>query len=184
MGQADHPVDVERLAREVLERCDVLARFSEEPGRITRTFLCPAMRSVHDHLTEWMRAAGMTVRRDAVGNLIGRYPAAVPGAPLFLIGSHLDSVPNAGKYDGVLGVLLGLAAVQALGGRRLPFAVDLFGFSEEEGVRYRTPYLGSLAVCGRIGAALLERRDAAGIPLADALRDFGLDPARIPEAAY
>ncbi len=184
MLQADHSTDVGTLARQVLERCEVLARFSEEPGRITRTFLCPAMQPVHDHLTEWMRAAGMSVRRDAVGNLIGRYPAAVPGAPLFLIGSHLDSVPNAGKYDGVLGVLLGLAAVQALAGRRLPFAIDLLGFSEEEGVRYRTSYLGSLAVCGCFDAALLERCDAAGIPLADALRDFGLDPACLPEAAY
>lgn len=184
MLPTDHPTNIGMLAREVLERCEVIARFTEEPGRITRTFLCPAMRSVHDHLTEWMRAAGMTVRRDALGNLIGRYPAAVPGAPRFLIGSHLDSVPNAGKYDGILGVLLGLAAVQALAGRRLPFAVVLLGFSEEEGVRYRTPYLGSLAVRGRFEAALLERTDAAGISLAAALRDFGLDPARISEAAY
>lgn len=184
MFQVGHPVAVGALAREVLARCEVLARFSEEPGRITRTFLCPAMHSVHERLAEWMRAAGMAVRRDALGNLIGRYPAAVPDAPLLLIGSHLDSVPNAGKYDGVLGVLLGLAAVQALDGRRLPFAVDLIGFSEEEGIRYRTPYLGSRAVCGRFDVALLERTDAAGIALADALRAFGLDPARIPEAAY
>jgi allantoate deiminase len=184
MLQMDHSVEVGTLARQVLERCDIIAQSSEEPGRITRTFLCPAMRHVHDHLTKWMQAAGMTVRRDALGNLIGRYPATTPEAPMFLIGSHLDSVPNAGKYDGVLGVLLGLAAVQALAGRLLPFAVDLLGFSEEEGVRYRTPYLGSLAVCGRFNAALLERTDAAGIPLTAALRDFGLDPARIPEAAY
>jgi allantoate deiminase len=184
MGQADQPADVGLLAREVLEQCEVIARFSEEPDRVTRTFLCPAMQGVHDSLTGWMRAAGMTVRRDALGNLIGRYAAAVPDAPLLLIGSHLDSVPNAGKYDGVLGVLLGLAAVQALGGRRLPFAVDLLGFSEEEGIRYRTPYLGSRAVCGRFDAGLLERTDAAGVPLVDALRMFGLDPARIPEAAY
>ena len=184
MGQVDQPADVGSLAREVLERCEVIARFSEEPGRITRTFLCPAMHGVHDCLTAWMRAAGMTVHRDALGNLIGRYPAAVPDAPLLLIGSHLDSVPNAGKYDGVLGVLLGLAALQALAGRWLPFAVDLLAFSEEEGIRYRTPYLGSRAVCGRFDAALLDRTDAAGVPLADALRTFGLDPARIPEAAY
>ncbi|MCI0458074.1 MAG: Zn-dependent hydrolase, partial [Gemmataceae bacterium] len=114
----------------------------------------------------------------------GRVRGASAGAPVFLIGSHLDSVPDAGKYDGVLGVLLGVAAVQALDGKHLPFAVDILGFCEEEGVRFRTPYLGSLAVCGRFDPALLERTDATGISLAAALRDFGLDPVRFPDAAY
>src|SRR5262249_36907727 len=156
---------------------------------------CGPMRGVHERLGGWMRAAGMAVRLDPVGNLIGRHPAAPltpppptsegggggvrgadEGAPVFLIGSHLDSVPDAGKYDGVLGVLLGVAAVQALGGRRLPLAVDVLGFCEEEGVRFRTPYLGSLAAGGRFDPALLDRTDAAGVSLAAALRDFGLDP--------
>src|SRR5262245_56632762 len=191
------------LAQEVLARCEVIAGFSEEPGKVTRTFLCPPMRRVHEHLGGRMRAAGLAVRLDAVGNLIGHYPAApltLPspptdggegrvrgaeeGAPVFLIGSHLDSVPDAGKYDGVLGVLLGVAAVEALGWERLPFAVEVLGFCEEEGVRYRTPYLGSLAACGRFDPALLGRADAAGVSLADALRAFGLDPLRIPESAY
>ena len=172
------------LAEEVLARCQVLAGYSEEPGRITRTFLCEAMRGVHEHLGGWMRAAGMEVRLDPAGNLIGHHPAAGPDAPLFLIGSHLDSVPDAGMYDGVLGALLGVAAVQALGGRRLPFAVEVLGFCEEEGVRFRTPYLGSRAVCGRFDPELLERIDAAGVSLAAALRNFGLDPARLPAAAY
>ena len=104
--------------------------------------------------------------------------------PVLAIGSHLDTVPDAGKYDGVLGVLLGLAAVQALGGRRLPFGIDVIAFSEEEGVRYRAPFLGSLAAAGRFDRRLLERTDAAGITMADAFRAFGLDPARIDEAAY
>jgi allantoate deiminase len=101
-----------------------------------------------------------------------------------LIGSHLDSVPDAGKYDGVLGVLLGVAAVKALGGDPLPFAVEVIAFCEEEGIRFRTPYIGSRAVCGCFEPALWERRDAAGISLATALRDFGLEPERVGEAAY
>jgi allantoate deiminase len=172
------------LAEEVLARCEAVAAYSEEPGRITRTFLCEAMRGLHTCLAGWMRAAGLAARLDPVGNLIGRHPAATPDAPVLLIGSHLDSVPDAGKYDGVLGVLLGVAAVQALGGERLPFAVDVIGFCEEEGIRYRTPYLGSLAVCGRLDPAFLGRTDGAGVSLADALRHFGLDPSQVPRAAY
>src|SRR6266478_3078356 len=108
------------LANETLARCDVLARFSETPGRLTRAFLSDPMRQVHAALAEWMRDAGMSVRLDAIGNLIGHYAAERAGAPLFLIGSHLDTVPDAGRYDGILGVLLAVAAVQSLGGRRLP----------------------------------------------------------------
>ena len=104
--------------------------------------------------------------------------------PVLAFGSHLDTVPNAGKYDGVLGVLLGVAAVKALGGRRLPFGIEVIAFSEEEGVRYRAPFLGSLAAAGRFDRQLLERTDAAGITMANAFRLFGLDPARIEEAAY
>ncbi len=172
------------LSQEILARCDAVAGFTEEPGRITRAFLCAPMRGVHDLVGGWMRDAGMEVRLDAVGNLIGRYPAARPDAPVLLIGSHLDTVPNAGRFDGVLGVVLGIAAVGALSRKRLPFAIDVLAFSEEEGVRYRTPYLGSLAAAGQFDPRLLERTDAAGVTLADALRGFGLDPARVSDAAY
>jgi allantoate deiminase len=173
-----------RLAEDVLARCDALARFSEVPDKITRTCLCDAMHQVHACLSDWMRQAGMTVRLDAVGNLIGHYQAASEDAATFLIGSHLDSVPDAGRYDGILGVLLGVAAVQALGGRPLPFAIDVLGFCEEEGIRFRQPYLGSLAVCGRLDREMLERFDDNGVSLAEALRHFGLDPARLTEASY
>lgn len=172
------------LARRVLARCDAVAGFTEEPGRITRTFLCAPARQVQDCVAEWMRTAGMRTRVDAVGNLIGRYPAARADAPVFLIGSHLDTVPNAGRYDGVLGVMLGIAAVEALGGKPLPFALDVLAFSEEEGVRFRTPYLGSLAAAGRFDPELLERTDSAGVTLAQAIRAFGLEPERIRAAAY
>jgi allantoate deiminase len=172
------------LAKEVLARCDVLAGYSEEPGRITRTFLCEPMRDVHHSLSDWMRSAGMAVRLDPVGNLIGHCAGAAKHAGAFLIGSHLDTVPNAGKYDGILGVLLGVAAVQALEGKRLPFAIDVIGFCEEEGIRFRIPYLGSRAVCAAFDSALLEQTDPAGVTLAQALRNFGLDPARVSDAAY
>jgi allantoate deiminase len=172
------------LADDLLARCDVLARYSEVPDKITRTYLCDAMHQVHACLGDWMRQAGMTVHLDAAGNLIGHYVAARADAATFLIGSHLDSVPDAGKYDGVLGVLLGVAAVQALGGQRLPFAIDVLGFCEEEGIRFRKPYLGSMAVCGRLDRATLEQFDDKGVSLAEAQHRFGLDPARLAEAAY
>jgi allantoate deiminase len=174
------------LADEVLARCDELATFSEEAGRITRTFLCEPMRRLHARLGGWMEAAGLRVRIDAAANLIGLYEGSRDGARVLAIGSHLDTVPDAGKYDGVLGVLLGVAAVQALvrDGRRLPFAIEVIGFSEEEGIRFRAPYLGSRAVAGRLDAALMQRADADGITMADAFRAFGRDPARIDEAAY
>lgn len=171
----------ERTAQ-VLECCVALAGFSEEPGRLTRTFLCPAMHAVHGAVREWMTQAGMTVRVDAAGNIRGRYPAATETAPVLVIGSHLDTVPDAGAYDGVLGVILGIAAVAALAGRRLPFAVEVIGFSEEEGVRFGAPYLGSLARIGRLTPDLLARRDAGGITVADAIRAFGLDPEAVNEA--
>ena len=127
------------LAHEVVARCDHAATYTEEPGRITRTFLSEPMRRLHEEVSGWMTAAGMSVHLDGAGNLIGRREGTRPALPVLVIGSHLDTVPDAGKYDGVLGVLLGVAAVQALGGgRRLPFGIDLIAFSEEEGVRYRS----------------------------------------------
>ena len=175
------------LARQARERCDLLAGFSEEPDRLTRTFLSAAMHSVHQSLTAWMKTAGMIVRTDALGNLIGRFPAraeAGKNPPVFLFGSHLDTVPDAGRYDGVLGVLLALAAVELLAGRSLPFALDVIGFSEEEGVRFRHPYLGSLAVAGQFDPGLLTLQDGDGITLAEAIHAFGQNPADTAQASY
>ena len=103
------------LARDVIGRCRALALCTEEPGHITRTFLSAPMREVHAQLTRWMTGVGMTVRVDAVGNLRGAYEAAAPGAPTLYIGSHLDTVPRAGAFDGVLGVVLGGRAGGATG---------------------------------------------------------------------
>ena len=118
----------------------------------------------------------MSVRVDAAGNLRGVYPATRADAPRLFIGSHLDTVPRAGAFDGVLGVVLGVALVELLDGRRLPFAIEVVGFSEEEGVRFGVPFIGSRALAGTLDAALLERRDAAGVSVREAIRAFGLDP--------
>jgi allantoate deiminase len=178
------PDAITSMATQVLARCDEVATFTEESGKVTRTFLCEPMRRLHDRLAGWVEAAGLRVRVDAAGNMIGRYDGLDPASPVLMIGSHIDTVPDAGKYDGVLGVMLGLAVVQSLGGRRLPFGIDVMAFSEEEGVRYGAPYLGSLAASGRFDRRLLERTDASGITMADAFRAFGLDPDRIEEAAF
>jgi allantoate deiminase len=119
---------------------------------------------------------------DAAGNLRGLYAGSDPAAGRLLIGSHLDTVPNAGAYDGVLGVVLGVALIESLAGRRLPFAIEVAGFSEEEGVRFGLPFLGSRALVGRVDEALLAAEDSAAISVESAIRHFGLDPAQLPAA--
>jgi allantoate deiminase len=173
------PNDLRAQADKVIDRCRYLAQFSEEPGQIKRTFLSPAMRDCMRVVQGWMEAAGMTVVTDAAGNLRGRYAAANSSGPCLMIGSHLDTVPNSGAFDGILGVILGLALVEALGGERLPFSIELAGFSEEEGVRFRLPFIGSRAVVGRLDAELLATEDGNGISLAQALTSFGLDPHQL-----
>jgi allantoate deiminase len=176
---------VAALAQEALERCEALAACSEEPGRLTRTFLSYPMKQVHQLLSMWMREAGLTVRVDAVGNVVGRLEGVTTTKAL-LIGSHVDTVPNAGKYDGCLGVTLGIALAKALSlqGKRLPFALEVIAFSEEEGVRFATPFVGSRAVVGDITRELLEKTDANGVSVAQAIQNFGLEPSDIPKAAY
>ena len=168
----------------VMDRADALARFSEEPGRITRRYGTPALIEARAAVADWMRAAGMDVRIDAIGNLVGRYPTASDGAPTLLLGSHLDSVPDAGRYDGILGVLIVLAAIERLhrDGTRLPYALELYGFADEEGARFNTAYLGSSAVAGTLDPAALDRRDADLVPLTDAIRASGGNPDALAEA--
>jgi len=119
---------------------------------------------------------------DAAGNLRGTYPAARQNAPRLLMGSHLDTVPNAGAYDGILGVVLAVALLEELRGRRLSFSIEVVGFSEEEGVRFGTPFIGSRALVGRLDEKLLEVQDAQGISVRKAIEKFGLNPAEIPQA--
>lgn len=174
----------QELAHQAIQRCRQLAQYSEETGRLTRTYLSLPMREVHQALSGWMQELGMAVRTDAVGNLIGHYPGQTPDAPLFLLGSHVDTVRDAGPYDGPLGVMLALALVKGLGGQRLPFALEVIAFSEEEGVRYGVPFLGSKAVTGRFEPDFLKLRDAQGQTVEETIRAFGLEPAQIPYAAY
>ena len=135
-----------------MRRCDELGAISDEPGRLTRTFHSPAMQRANALVGSWMHAAGLEVREDAAFNLIGRWPCANPRAKTLLLGSHLDTVRDAGKYDGPLGVLTALAVVEKLRAEKiaLPFHVEVLGFSDEEGVRYQTTYLGSRALAGTL----------------------------------
>ena len=124
----------------------------------------------------------MRVRIDAAGNLRALYPAIEPKAPRLLIGSHLDTVPNAGAYDGILGVVLAVALLEGLQRRRFPFGIEVVGFSEEEGVRFGTPFIGSRALVGRLDQELLNLQDAQSISVRKAIEEFGLNPAEIPQA--
>lgn len=167
---------------QVIERCRQLATYTEEPGVITRTFLSEPMRCVHNDVRAWMEQAGMKVRVDAAGNLRGYYSGTKPDVPRLIIGSHLDTVPHAGAFDGILGVIMGVALVELLRGRRLSFGIEVVGFSEEEGVRFGIPFIGSRALTGTLDDAILARRDAAGTSVAEAIRSYGLDPSAIGEA--
>src|SRR5688572_9136309 len=172
------------LAATVMQRIEALAQISEEAGRLTRTYGSMAMLRANELVGSWMREAGMAVRQDAVGNLIGHYPAAKPGRKILLLGSHLDTVRDAGKFDGPLGILTVIACVQSLNEKnsRLPFAVEVIGFADEEGARFQSTYLGSRALAGTFDLADLKRTDAKGISMAQAIRDFGGDPEAIASA--
>ena len=161
----------------VLERCEVLARCSEEPGRLTRRFATPALDEARALVERWMRDAGLDTRRDPLGNLIGRRAGGDERA--LMLGSHLDTVRDAGRYDGPLGLLVALACAERLRGHELPFALEVVAFADEEGVRYGTGYLGSSVPAGRFENAWLQRVDAEGVALADAVRGWGGDPEAI-----
>jgi allantoate deiminase len=175
--------DPSTYAATVLRRCDELAAISEEGGRLTRRFATPALRQAGEAARGWMEAAGMTVRRDAVGNVIGRL--AGPEGRTLLIGSHLDTVRDAGRYDGALGVLIGIACAEFFRdrGAALPFAIEVVAFADEEGTRYGTSYLASRAFAGCFEPEWLERRDADGERMREALSAFGGAPDGIAGSA-
>ncbi|PVY69257.1 allantoate deiminase [Cupriavidus alkaliphilus] len=169
------------LGDTILAHADELARFSDMEGGLTCAYLTPAHRAAQAMLAQWMEAAGMQVRTDAIGNVIGRYAAdpAAGDARVLLTGSHFDTVRNGGRYDGRLGILLPIAVIGALNqaGIRLPYHVDVVAFAEEEGLRFKTSFLASSVLAGRFDAALLERQDADGITLREALAASGLPGA-------
>jgi allantoate deiminase len=170
-------------AKKIIDRCRQLAAISDVEGETTRLFLSPTTREAHALLTRWMSEAGLEARIDDIGNVRGRRAAMKPNAPTLLLFSHIDTVRNAGAFDGPLGVILAIEAVAALGARRLPFDIEIIAFSEEEGVRFGFPFLSSLAVTGRLTHAHLDLVDAEGIAVADALRNFGLKPEELAHTA-
>ncbi len=172
------------LANRAIERCLALGRFSESDTGITRTFLSPPMHQVHDALRGFGDALNMETSIDAVGNLHALYRSTMPHARRLIIASHLDTVPQAGAFDGILGVVLGYALIEALGGRRLSYDVEVIGFSEEEGVRFGVPFLGSRALAGTFSPDLLAITDRESISVGQALADFGLNPNEIAAATY
>jgi allantoate deiminase len=155
---------------------------SEEPGRITRRFLTLPVREVHAFLRGKMEALGMVVHTDSIGNLRGLWNTTSKPGRRLILGSHIDTVPNAGAFDGVLGVVMAIEWVKLAqeSGLRLP--IEVIAFSEEEGIRFGVPFLGSRAACGRFDSSLLALKDGQGVTMEEVIRKFGLEPARIAEA--
>ena len=176
----------EHDARVALDRCDELATISALPGRIDRFYLTPEHARANELAGAWMTAAGMTTWQDAAGNQVGRLEGSRPGLPTLILGSHLDSVPDAGRYDGPLGVVIAIAVVDRLRARaaELPFALEVMGFGDEEGARFGATLLGSHAVAGTWDPAWLALPDADGVSLAAAFEAFGLDPGAVGTAAH
>jgi allantoate deiminase len=173
------------LGNEIVGRIDKLAAISETPEHLARIFLTKEHRAAADLILDWMRSAGMRAHLDAIGNVCGRYEGERPGLPCLMLGSHYDTVRDAGKWDGPLGLITAISCVADLHkrGRRLPFAIEVIGFADEEGVRFASTLLGSRAVAGTFVESVLGTRDAAGISMRDALTQFGLDPHHIGAAA-
>ena len=165
----------------ILALADRLAQHSDTTDGLSCTFLTPAHQAVAATLKRWMAEAGLAAGLDDVGNVVGRLPSGVPEAKTIIVGSHYDTVVNAGKYDGRLGILTALTVIEQLKSLdlQLPFNLELIAFSEEEGVRFSIPYIGSRAVTGRFDPGLLERTDAAGLRFADVVRAAGFDPGAI-----
>jgi allantoate deiminase len=169
-------------ATTVMERCDLLGNISEEAGVLVRPYGSQAMREANNIVSGWMRMAGMTTRRDEIGNLIGRYEGT--GDKTFILGSHLDTVRDAGKYDGILGVMVALACVQQRHnrGERLPFSIEVVAFADEEGLRFGTTFLGSSVYAGAFDKSRLSLEDHNGVTLSQAVRTFGGDPDALESA--
>jgi len=161
----------------VMARCEALGSLSQNPSCLDRRYLTEQHKLANQLTSGWMIEAGMTTWQDSVGNIWGRYTSAVPNAPRLIIGSHLDTVPNGGKYDGMLGVVapVTLMAMFSGEGRQFPFHIDIVGFCDEEGTRFGTTLLGSRALTGKWQDEWRRLKDEDGISLEDAMKHFGLD---------
>src|ERR1700692_4605099 len=165
------------LGDEIVGRINELAAISETPGHLTRIFLTGEHRAAAELILSWMRSAGMRAHLDAIGNVCGRYEGEVAGLPCLMLGSHYDTVRDAGKWDGPLGLITGISCVADLNrrGLRMLFAVEVTGFADEEGVRFASTLLGSRALAGTFHESVLAVKDSTGISMRDALSQFGLD---------
>jgi allantoate deiminase len=173
------------LGDEIVSRINRLGTISETPEHLARIFLSPEHKVGADLILSWMVEAGMSARLDAIGNVCGRYEGERPGLPCLMLGSHYDTVRDAGKWDGPLGVITAISCVADLNrrGKRLPFAIEITGFADEEGVRFASTLLGSRAVAGTFVESVLGAKDRAGITMREAMIAFGLDPDHIGAAA-
>jgi hydantoinase/carbamoylase family amidase len=170
-----------RFGDSILARAEQLAAITQDAPRLTRAYLTPEHRQAGELIASWMREAGMEVHWDALGNVVGRYEGAVADAPVLMTGSHLDTVRNAGRYDGLFGILSPIACVADLHrrGLRLPVAIEVVAFGDEEGVRFGVTLIGSKAMAGAFNPAWLDATDADGRSMRDALREFGGDPEAV-----
>jgi allantoate deiminase len=183
-NQETHCMDIVSIpadAAEIMARLDALALCTDQPGEITRLFLSPAHKQAAALVLGWMQQAGLTARLDASGTVVGVRQGAAPGAPRLLIGSHIDTVRRAGRYDGCLGVVLGIALAARLRNAPLPYTLEIRAFGDEEGVRFPVTLTGAKAAAGAFDPAWLDVQDAEGISLGQALRAFGLEPGRLLE---
>ena len=171
------------LGAAVMARLEALAGFTEVPGELTRLYLSPAHKAAALQVKHWMVQAGMEATIDAVGNVVGRYEGTAPDMPALLLGSHIDTVRNAGRYDGTLGVVAAIQAVAELNssGERRPFAIEVLAFGDEEGVRFPVTLTGSRAVAGRLDPAALDAEDANRVSVREALQQFDCNPFEIPD---
>jgi allantoate deiminase len=181
--------DTSALGERAQAMIDALATISAEPDKLTRLFLSPEHKRAAALVGEWMRRAGLTVRMDAVGTVHGLLPAGSGGsraAKRLLVGSHLDTVVDGGRFDGNLGIVAGIVAVEEIRARamRLPFALEVLAFGDEEGVRYPKTLISSSAIAGTVDASVLELVDAGGMTMRNALAEFGADAEHITAAAY
>src|SRR6202167_4647932 len=185
MKEGSAGLHVSSLGDEIVGRINELAAISETPEHLARVFLTKEHRAAADLILAWMRSAGMRAHLDAIGNVCGRYEGDRPALPCLMLGSHYDTVRDAGRWDGPLGLITAISCVADLHkrGRRLPFAIEVIGFADEEGVRFASTLLGSRAVAGTFDASVLGARDNAGLAMRDALIRFGLDPDHIDAAA-
>jgi allantoate deiminase len=174
--------DTAGAASRMMARLKAFDAFTDEPGKLTRLYLSPSYRAACDQFAQWATAAGMSARIDAAGNVRARYEGKTADAPALMIGSHIDTVRDAGSFDGNLGALAALGVVEQLHekGVRLDHAIEVVAIGDEEGVRFSTAMTGSRALAGQLSATAMEAKDKQGVTLAEALKAFGGDP----EGAY